>query len=622
MHFKQMAVAAACLFVNPLFSQNTEEKVVDTTITLKEFVIHENRISYQASEGTRNMEIISKKELKELPAQSLPEFLSFQPGLDIRQRGPVGVQADININGGSFEQTLVMLNGIKMSDPQTGHHLLNLPLMYDNLERIEIIKGPTSRKYGQNAYAGAVNFITKVPDSNKIHFRAYRGDFNSFGGNVSISNRSGKVGNYLSYGSDFSDGYRYNTDYKIQNFFYQGEVRLGEKSQLDLISGYTDRRFGANGFYASPKAIDQYEEVKTGIASIAYNYQNEDWKLSPRISWRNNRDRYQYIRQNPKVYENFHETDTYAAELNATSYNSLGQTGIGFEYRKESINGTWWRGKEFSHSNLDGFSRDNFGFYAEHKFLWKDFTLVPGVYIGWYSDFDWQFFPGASAGYFVTKNLKVYGNAGKSFRIPTFYDQYYTSPNEMGNENLEPENAWAYEAGVQYRKGKLLLEANTFLRDNQNLIDWVLINEVWHARNYAQIQTKGFEISLDYQENIELIGGNLMINNFHFSYNKLDQEQKDQEMLSRYALEHLSDQWIVSSNINFLENLNLNIVYRNLKRVEQPDYSLLDAKLSWRKGIFTAFVEVTNILDTEYTEVMTIMPGRWARAGVVLNVPY
>src|SRR5690606_37046829 len=130
MHVNRMALAAACFIVNPLYSQSSDEKPMDTTIVLKEVIIHENRISYSTSEGTRNMEIISKKELKQLPVQSLPEILSFQPGLDIRRRGPAGVQADISINGATFEQTLVMLNGIKMSDPQTGHHLLNVPLMY------------------------------------------------------------------------------------------------------------------------------------------------------------------------------------------------------------------------------------------------------------------------------------------------------------------------------------------------------------------------------------------------------------------------------------------------------------------------------------------------------------
>src|SRR5690606_21742007 len=149
-----------------------------------------------------------------------------------------------------------------------------------------------------------------------------------------------------------------------------------------------------------------------------------DWRISPRISWRQNADKYLYIRDNPESYQNYHKTNTYSAEVNASNSNKGGESGIGLEYRKETSTGDWYRSGKWSRSNLHGFERENFGAYAEQLFKWKSFIFSPGIFIAWYSDLGWQFFPGASAGFFIHPKLKVIGNIGRSFRMPTFYDQH------------------------------------------------------------------------------------------------------------------------------------------------------------------------------------------------------
>src|SRR5690606_34953561 len=129
------------------------------------------------SKQSRNISLISKLQIETAPARSLAEVLSFVPGLDIRQRGVTGVQADVSIRGGSFEQTLMLLNGIKLSDPQTGHHMMNIPLPLVNIDRVEVLKGPASRVFGQNAYAGAINVITELSDKRYARVQGYAGDF-------------------------------------------------------------------------------------------------------------------------------------------------------------------------------------------------------------------------------------------------------------------------------------------------------------------------------------------------------------------------------------------------------------------------------------------------------------
>lgn len=87
-------------------------------------IINQNRLQIPFTKQTRNIQIITQEDIKRLPARSVNELLAYINGVDIRQRGPFGSQADVNIDGGSFEQTLILLNGAKISDPQTAHHSL------------------------------------------------------------------------------------------------------------------------------------------------------------------------------------------------------------------------------------------------------------------------------------------------------------------------------------------------------------------------------------------------------------------------------------------------------------------------------------------------------------------
>jgi len=610
-----------------LYSQNeTRYEEEKDTILLKDLVIQENRLDYRFSEASRNMGLVEKKEIRSLPVENLPEILSTQPAVDIRQRGPGGVQADVGIRGGTFEQTLILLNGVKMSDPQTGHHLLNVPIMFDNLDRIEIIKGPAARIYGQNAYAGAINFITKVPEKNVIRVRSYGGDFGAWGASISASYRNQHQGQYISFGTDHSNGYRHNTDYKINNAFYQGELNLNKYDKVDYFLGITQRKFGANGFYASPDYSEQYEEVRTSTASISYTHEKGKFKITPRISWRNNKDEYDFVRDDPGVYQNLHYTNTYSIETNSAVENNFGTTGFGVEFRHENINGDWLRGGNKSKSNLDGFSRDNFGAFVEHRFTSSNqkFDITPGLYFGWYSDFGTQFFPGIDAGYNVSNDVRLYGNIGKSYRIPTFYDQYYESPVEQGNPDLDPEYSWNYEVGARFLKNDFLLEGNIFYRDNQNLIDWIYNTQdsVWRSRNFSVVKTKGIELLISYQKPITIIDHQFFIDRISISYNKLDQDKKMTDEQSRYALEHLSDQFIICTDINIYKNLRTSWSGRFIKRIEQDAYPLLDGRIYWQDKIFSIFIEATNITNTEYSEVFTPMPGRWFRGGFVMTLGY
>src|SRR5690606_16989330 len=228
----------------------------------------------------RNIQVIDRQQIDAMPARSINELLSHVGGVDIRQRGPFGTQADISIDGGSFEQALILVNGIKVLDAQTGHNGLNLPIPTDAIERIEIIRGPAARVYGINSLTGAINIVTRKPAGAGVSAHVYTGSgfkrdtanndalFNGRGVQVGAT-VAGKAGRHSLYGSHESgNGYRYNTAFRNNKVFYQGDVATHDTDALSLMGGYVSNGFGANGFYAAPGDKESREIVQTVLAAI------------------------------------------------------------------------------------------------------------------------------------------------------------------------------------------------------------------------------------------------------------------------------------------------------------------------------------------------------------------
>jgi len=207
------------LFFKTVSAQNT-----DTIAFLPETTIQANRIQEQVLQSAKSILILDRADLEALPAQTIQEALQYINGVHISSRSFAHVQADISIRGGTFDQVLILIDGVKLNDAQTGHHNMNIPIPMEMVERIEVIKGPGARIYGPNAFAGVINLITKSKPDSKIKANYYGGDFNSHGGGISLSQKTGRVYHQLSARTDQSDGFRYNTDYSIYQFFYKAEL--------------------------------------------------------------------------------------------------------------------------------------------------------------------------------------------------------------------------------------------------------------------------------------------------------------------------------------------------------------------------------------------------------------
>lgn len=604
------------LTITLLFFGNIANAQSDTLLErdLKDVVIKENRIVIPFSASARNISIIMKKDLEVTPSVSYVEALNYVPGVDVRQRGPMGVQADLSIRGGTFEQALVLLNGIKMSDPQTGHHSANLPISMANIAQIEVVKGPAARVYGQNAFSGAVNIVTKVPEGRRFIAEATYGQYNLLNTSIGFSLPIRRYKQFISVARTTSDGYRaHNTDFSIANVFYQSEVKIG-RGKLDLQGGHVQRKFGANGFYASPDFVDQYEEVATTYAAASYRLTGSNYIITPRISWRRNHDDYVFLRHDPAVFNNIHTTNIVAGEVNSviSLKDDNGVIGIGAEVRNEDI----------VSSNLGDWNRNTAGLFGEYRWENENFAITPGVFINYYSDYGVNAFPGIDASYKLSSASKIFGNVGNSYRIPTYTDLYYIGPSNIGNPDLEPESAWTYEVGYKYNRKGILFQASGFYQQAKSVIDWTRAIDTlaWQPTNLNNINSSGIELSADFRFD-QILGKDSYLKRFYIGYHYINANVEISEVLSRYALEHLNNQLSVSLEHRIYKNLYNSMKFRYVDRVTMDNYAVFDAKIFWKAKKYTLFVEGTNILDTQYQETnLVVMPGRWLRGGFTVDL--
>ena len=587
-----------------LFSQQPASNQV-----LDEVVVSSTKINLPFSKNFRTIKIITSKEIANSPATNVAELLQQTIGIDIRRRGVSGVQGDLYIRGGGFDQTLLLIDGMKMDDAQTGHHTLNMILPLYLIERIEIIRGPAARIFGQNAFNGAINIITKEVKGEKrtanIDFREL--SFGSYGQkNFALTSSiiSEKIKSIFSFSINKSDGYRHNTDFSNANYFNKTSFKT-KSSPIDLISSFSQRKFGANGFYASPSATEQYEETQASLLGISTVIQSENLIIKPRIYWKRGQDMYIYIRDNPSVYRNLHKTNKISAELSGSYISDLGVTGFGLDLSTVNI----------TSNNLGEHKRNTANAFIDHTFeLFNgNLSVSPGIAISYFSDLSFHSFPGIDLGYHLSSNFKLYSNIGKTYRIPTYTDLYYSDRTTIGNENLNPEQATSTELGIKFNDSQFNFSASLFSRKSKNIIDYVKENEndLWKAVNIRSLNTKGFELDLSYD-----FSKSSSSSSFGLGYSNLNDDSYVSNInYSKYSLNSIKSHFISNLNLTYFKKITHSTIFKYVKRSDGSNYSVLDSKISFR----SFFVNVNNILDAVYSETNLVpMPGK----NVLLGFSY
>ncbi|PCH53072.1 MAG: TonB-dependent receptor, partial [Flavobacteriaceae bacterium] len=320
-----MKAAIKLLIVFLILSTSINAQKKDT-IQLKEVSVTSNRITLPFSKTSRTITLITADDILKATATNVADLLQNVAGVDVRRRGIDGMQSDLYIRGGNFDQTLVLIDGVKMDDVQTGHHSMNAMLPLANIERIEIIKGPAARIYGQNAFTGAINIVTKNISKNSLNVGLNYGSYENKKGTVLFTQKFDNGGVLASVSYQDSEGYRFNTDFENITAFFKTDFK-----NYNLITSFTNRKFGANGFYASPAYIDQYEETQTSLVALGSTYMTDNITIKPRLYWRRNQDMYLFLRQNPSYYRNLHISNKIGTETNVVFNSKLGETGVGVD---------------------------------------------------------------------------------------------------------------------------------------------------------------------------------------------------------------------------------------------------------------------------------------------------
>ena len=370
-----------------------EELAKDTVVreaqTLDDVVVLGSRAPLTEGETAKIVTVITSDDIHRAAVATVNDALKMATGVDVRQRGGFGVQTDISIGGGTFDQIAILLNGVNIGNPQTGHLSADFPVSLEDIERIEIIEGASSRVFGASAFNGAVNIVTKRNQSQKSKVKGQRsensfpwegrdgvvisfegGSFGTFGGTGRVAGK----GQSLSASYRQSDGGTENSYFRQSQGFYSLNTQLSTLN-LHLTLGATGKRYGANTFYSAAYP-NQYESNGRFFASLEIKGKlSEAFQYLVQPYWNLNTDHFQLIRGSG-VGENFHRTNVVGGKVNGDYDWSLGKTAFGVEVRNESIRRTY-------HSD-----RTEVSLFLEHNIIYKRFTASMGVVANHNSGYD------------------------------------------------------------------------------------------------------------------------------------------------------------------------------------------------------------------------------------------
>lgn len=553
-------------------------------------------------EADRSVRLIEVKGL-ELLANTFIDFLKLDSSLDLRARGPNGVQTDLGIRGGTFGQTLVLLDGQRMNDAQSGHHNMDLPVPLEAVERIEVLRGAGSTLYGADAMGGVINVISRTDAEGPrldVRLRTGVGNFgtNQQRGSVGMAGRAWSE--RLTFTRDFSTGFMRNRDYRVLSFgsATHGKTRLGS---TDVTLGYADKPFGAEQFYGN---FNSWEDTKTWFAGLR---QELGEKTEASLSFRRHSDLFVLYRDRPQVYHNHHSVESWQGSLRRRE--TLGANAKlyygaeGFRDAIESNNlGRHDRARGAGYASLDVRALKRFSFTAGAR----EETYGAGRH---------QFSPSVSAGAWVTPRIKVRGGVSRAFRLPTYTDLFYRDPANVGNPLLRPERAWSYEGAVDWTAGPVRGEVVVFQRRETDGIDYVRASavEVWRAANIHELRFTGVEASVKWRVKAQV---------FDLRYTGLRGAEKALGGLqSKYVFNYPSQSAVAAWQGAMKGGVIARVRVGALKRLGRDPYGLVDVYVAQTRWRVRPFVQFTNLTGAVYQEIVGVaMPGRGVVGGVEVAV--
>lgn len=562
-----------------------------------------------AAKGLYSAQVLSSREIKMENPDSLADLLQGVAGVDLRYRSPSGIQGDLSLRGSTYEQVAVLIDGIKVNDPQTGHHNLDIPLTAYDIERLEVIKDGDSSLYGAGALAGSTNFVLKKPTKQGLKVGAVFGQHALYGESFSLTVPERILSARVSYEHKISKAARPNTDFQ----YYTASVYLNKdlnNSLLDVLFGYQKKDFGADSFYSN-LFPEEEEHTETLFFKGGLDNQLNIGSFKNNVFFRKHRDKFILNRNNP-VSVNYHTTYIYGLTSRLNAPTKAGEVILGLDLDREEINST----------NL-----------GKHDILYEAFSLgfIPQlaakldadcrVRFDHYRQWGWQESYNFGLEYAIIENrLKINGSVSRSFRIPSFTELYYDTAGNQGDPNLKVEHGDNFKVGMDFKDGGFQLSLDGFIRRGYNLIDWTRLSESdpWRATNLGRVDFRGAEFTTSWSQQSN--PDKAILEKVAFSYTYMDADKRASGFFSKYALDILKHQLLmVTYSQLFGMELGCQLSYN--QRYYGETYFLGDLyigkKLAKNGLICEPFLKIENFTNTKYSEISgVILPGRWIKGGV------
>ena len=604
-------------------------------VKLDEVLVTGSRAPLTALQSAKIVTVISREDIQRAEAASINDILKLATGVDVRQRGGFGVQTDISINGGTFDQITILLNGVNMSSPQTGHNAADFPVSLSDIERIEVLEGASARVFGSSAFNGAINIVTRTDKESSVRVSVEGGSFGTFGGDAGLSLRTSNVSQQLSGGYTQSDGGTANSDFKRRRMYYMGSWD-SRYVNLSWQGGLSSQDYGASTFY-SARFNNQWEATRRFMASALADirpFADERLVFSPSVYWHRDVDHYQLTRgkEGAKNGENYHRMDVYGAALNAHATWLLGKTAVGVDLRKEHILSTAygtlldeseWTAIHGSDRHYDHRGdRTNTSVFLEHNVILGGFTLSAGVLANRNTGLDnrFRFYPGVDISYRPSDNWKFYASWNKALRVPTFTDLYTSNSAQQGDPNLSPERNSTFKIGTRYRTRGVEAVLSGFYSEGKNIIDWVYPtseSRKYQAMNIGKLDNMGY--SADVTLNMDELLPGSFITRIKAGYAFIHQNHEtDREIFgSLYALEYLRHKATFQLDHRIWSRLSASWAVRWQQRMNNySPYTKVDVKLMWTAPSYSLYVKADNITCHRYYDLGGVrQPGLWIMAG-------
>jgi iron complex outermembrane receptor protein len=541
---------------------------------------------------------------KKLAAETPLDFLREDSSVFLEQRGAGGAQSDLVLRGGSFEQTLVLLNGFRINDSQASHHNLDLPVPLEAMDSIQVLEGAGSTLHGVDALSGVVDFLTAAPDHGSLLVRAGEGSFESNEESLLGGATRGRWSGRLTASRNFSTGFMADRDYRNED----ASAESWSASHLglsDLLIAGSDRWFGANQFYGP---YDSWERTKGWFASMR---QELGSRTVAAFGYRRHSDEFILLRNDPSVYENNHIDASWQASLRRTvPIANPSLLLFGLEADGDSI-----------HSNNLGIHARNRGTgYADLDLrpAKKRWSLSVGAREEIFSGGAQAVFaPQLSGSLRVADGLKLRASGGYGFRIPTYTDLYYSDPTTVGDPNLKPESAWSGDFGADWApSSRVSLSVTGFYSRQHDAIDYVRANSSaqWQAANLSGLQFAGVETAFTWvpakRQTVRISWTGL-----HGAQNALHGLQS--EYVFNYPVENIHATWTAALGRAFAISNSVQIA----ERYQQTVYPVWNAELTHDSGKIRPYLRLSNLSNTGYQEITGVtMPGRSIMGGFAFQL--